>query len=204
MLSAISRGELPREDVSAFQIRQMQMYSDAIRATIAELWPGLKSIPEQKQQQIASYRASLTSDALSHADLRQGRGIFKQNCAKCHKLFDDGELIGPVLTGAQRNNVSYLLENIVDPNATVSKNYQLTIILTEDGRVVSGILLDQNDRTVTLRTATERLILSRDEVAEIRDSQLSMMPDSQLDVMRSDQVRDLIAYLMSPSQVPLP
>ena len=108
------------------------------------------------------------------------------------------------MTGAQRNNLNYLLENIVDPSATVSKDYQLTIVMMEDGRVLSGILLDQNDRTITLRTANERMILARDEIEEIRDSKLSMMPDQQLDVMTPNQVRDLLAYLMSPSQVPMP
>jgi putative membrane-bound dehydrogenase-like protein len=205
LLSAVEDGAIDREQVSSFQIRQMQMFeSDAIDAKIKELWPELQAIPQQKQQQIASYRTSLTPNALGKANLSNGRGIFKQQCARCHQLFDDGELVGPALTGAQRNNLNYLLENIVDPSATVSKNYQLTIVLLEDGRVLNGILMDQNDRTITLRTANERLILARDEIEEIRDSQLSMMPDRQLDVMKSDQVRDLIAYLMSPSQVQLP
>ena len=141
---------------------------------------------------------------LSKADLSQGRFIFKQQCAKCHILFDDGETIGPPLTGTQRNQINYLLENIVDPSATVSKDYQLSIVLTDDGRVLNGVLLDQNERTITLRTTDQRLVLSRDQIEVIRESALSLMPDQQLDVMTPDQVRDLIAYLMSPSQVPLP
>ncbi len=205
LLSAIEAGSIDRDQLSPFQIRQMQLFQDdSIDAMIEKLWPELKTISEQKQRQIASYRKSLTPDVLARADLSQGRALFKHQCAKCHKLFDDGELVGPVLTGSQRNNLSYLLENIVDPSATVSKNYQLTIVLTEDGRILNGVLMDQNDRTITVRTTTERLTIARDEILEIRDSKLSMMPDQQLDVMKPDEVRDLLGYLMSPSQVPLP
>ena len=218
LLAAIDAGRIDREEMSSFQVRQLGLLNDkAITAAVERIWPELKDIPQQKQEQIRRYRDALTPQTLAGANLSAGRGLFKQNCAKCHRLFDDGELVGPALTGAQRNNLNYLLENIVDPSATVSKDYQLTVVLMEDGRVLSGILIDNDERTLTLRTTNERMILSRDEVDEnermilsrdevdeILDSQLSLMPDRQLDVMRPEQVRDLIAYLMSPSQVPMP
>jgi putative heme-binding domain-containing protein len=119
-------------------------------------------------------------------------------------LFSTGGRIGPDLTGSQRNNINYLLENTVDPSATVSKNFHLTVALMEDGRVLSGIVAEESERTVTMQTASERIALLRDEIEELRVSNLSMMPERQLDVMTSEQVRDLIGYLMSPSQVPLP
>ena len=205
LLSAVEKGTIDRDQISPFQIRQMEMFGDtAIGSRIERLWPELKTISAQKKQQIAAYRASLTPEILAKANVSNGRGIFKQQCAKCHTLFDDGEIVGPALTGTQRTNLNYLLENIVDPSATVSKDYQLTIVRMNDGRVLSGILKNQNDRTVTLRTLTERLVLARDRIEAIRSSDLSLMPDQQLDVMKPEQVRDLIAYLMSPQQVPLP
>ena len=152
LLTAVKEGKIARDQVSPFQIRQMQMFGDeAIQAKIEALWPELRAIPQQKRRQIASYRQLLTPTALSQANLRHGRAIFKQQCAKCHQLFDDGQLVGPALTGAQRSNLNYLLENIVDPSATVSKDYQLTTLVMADGRVLSGILMAQNDRTMTLR-----------------------------------------------------
>ena len=119
-------------------------------------------------------------------------------------MFGTGGRIGPDLTGSQRNNLNYLLENTVDPSATVSKNFHLSVALMADGRVVSGIVSEENERTITMQTATERLVVLRDDIEELRISNLSMMPERQLDVMTAEQVRDLIGYLMSPSQVPLP
>ena len=205
LLSAVSAGKIGRDQVSPFQLRQMQLLADAdINREIDRLWPELQAISAEKLERMAHYRELLTPTVLASADLSAGRVLFNQNCGKCHRLFGTGGRIGPDLTGAQRNNLHYLLENTVDPSATVSKNYHLTIALMADGRVVSGIVAEKSERTVTIQTATERLVLLRNEIEELRVSNLSMMPERQLDVMASEQVRDLIGYLMSPSQVPLP
>jgi putative membrane-bound dehydrogenase-like protein len=205
LLAAVSEAKIGRNQVSPFQLRQMQLLGDtSINREIDRLWPELKAISSEKLERIAHYRETLTPAVLASADLSAGRALFNQNCGKCHRLFGTGGTIGPDLTGSQRNNLSYLLENTVDPSATVSKNFHLTITLMEDGRVVSGIVTEESERTITIQAATERLVLLRDEIEELRVSNLSMMPERQLDVMTSEQVRDLIGYLMSPSQVPLP
>ena len=210
LLNAVQSGTVPREEISPFQIRQMQTFRDTeIASRIESLWPELNAIPEEKQRQIADYRSLLTPEYLSAADRSAGRALFKQNCAGCHQLFDDGNRVGPVLTGGQRNDLNYLLENIVDPSATVSKDYELSTLVLEDGRVLQGIVVGQNERTLTLQTVSqqrggERVVFEIEEIAELRKSPLSLMPDRQLDTLQPHQVRDLIGYLMSPRQVPLP
>ena len=138
------------------------------------------------------------------ADRSRGRLVFSKSCANCHKLFGEGKTIGPDLTGAQRTNLNYLLENIVDPSATVSKNFQLSIVILEDGRNFSGVIVERKDKTVTIQTADRRVTIARDEIDETLESKLSLMPENQLKVMKPQDVRNLISYLMSPSQVPLP
>lgn len=205
LLAAVSAAQIDRDQVSPFQLRQMQLLGNPdINREIDRLWPGLKAISSEKLARISHFRGALKPQVLAAADLSAGRALFNQNCGKCHRLFGTGGRIGPDLTGSQRNNLNYLLENTVDPSATVSKNYHLSIALMEDGRVVLGIVSEENERTVTLQTISERLVLLRDEIEELRVSNLSMMPERQLDVMSSTQVRDLIGYLMAPGQVPLP
>ncbi|MCB9937914.1 MAG: c-type cytochrome [Planctomycetaceae bacterium] len=205
LLAAVSTGKIARDHVSPFQLRQMQLLGNStINAEIDRLWPELKAISSEKMERIAHYREQLTPETLAAANLSAGRAIFDLNCGKCHRLFGTGGRIGPDLTGSQRNNLNYLLENTVDPSATVSKNFHLSVALMADGRVVSGIVAEESERTITMQTAAERIVLLRDDIEELRISNLSMMPERQLDVMTAEQVRDLIGYLMSPSQVPLP
>jgi putative heme-binding domain-containing protein len=168
------------------------------------LWPELKTISAAKRTRIDQLKSRLSPAVLTLADRVQGRRRFAQTCATCHTLFGQGGKIGPDLTGSQRSNLDYLLENIIDPSAIVQPAYKMSTIALADGRVLNGIVIEQSGPTLTVQTPTERLILNRADVEEIRKSELSLMPDGLLDVLPEREVRDLLGYLMSPQQVALP
>ena len=201
LLDAVQSGQVKRETVTPFLLRQIQLLSDdQLNSRIEALWPELRLIATDKLQVIANYREQLAADRLSQADLGKGRKLFEKSCGKCHKLFGQGGAIGPELTGAQRTNLNYLLENIVDPSATLAANYRMSIVLLDDGRAVNGVIGQQTAKTISVQTPTEKLILDRKTIDEIRPSQLSLMPDGLLNVLQQEQVRDLIGYLMSAAQ----
>lgn len=130
--------------------------------------------------------------------------LFTTHCAKCHKLYGEGGAIGPDLTGAQRSNLDYLLENILDPSSVVSKDYRMSVAELEDGRVLSGIIVEQTPRTLTLQTQTDKVTIERGEIVELTPTNLSPMPDGILQPLSESQIRDLIAYLKHPQQVAIP
>ncbi len=205
LLDAVAAGKIPSRDVPPFQLRQMLTYGDdALSSRVRRLWPELEQLAESKQQRIRELTAQLTPETLAAADLPRGRLLFNQACAKCHKLFGEGGTTAPELTGAQRANLAYLLENIVDPSATISRNFQMSVVLLDDGRVLNGIVLEQTERTITLQTPTEAVVLDRASIAHLRETNLSLMPEGQLDRLTREEIRDLIGYLMSPTQVALP
>ncbi len=74
----------------------------------------------------------------------------------------------------------------------------------KDGRVLTGIVTTKNDRTLTLQTAQDRITLSQSDIEELKPQSTSLMPDGQLQTLSEEQVRDLVRYLQSPVQVPLP
>ena len=85
--------------------------------------------------------------------------MFQKQCANCHRFFDLGGSIGPDITGSQRTNVDYLLENIVDPSAAVARDYRMQIIELIDGRVLTGLVESESDQAVTLLTVNERIVV---------------------------------------------
>ena len=93
---------------------------------------------------------------------------------------------------------------MVDPSAVLAKDYQPTIILTIDGRVLTGILKKETPEAVTIATANEIVIVPRVEIEELRLSETSMMPDNLWKPLDNHQIRSLRAYLASPRQVDLP
>lgn len=198
LLSALEAEKVEARLVPPFLMRQMQLFGDAeITNRIGKLWPERRLIGVDKLKQIRHYQSELTEDRLADATASNGRQLFDKTCAKCHKLFGEGGDIGPELTGAQRSNLNYLLENIVDPSATLARSYRMSIVLLTDDRILNGVVSQQTDRTITLQTPTEKLVLDRTLIEEIRPSELSLMPDGLLADMSIDQVADLVRYLQS-------
>ena len=130
--------------------------------------------------------------------------MFAKTCAACHTLFDAGGKIGPELTGSQRRNLDYVLSNVLDPSAVLAKDYQMHLIQTGDGRVLSGIIKSEDDNAISVQTATELVVVPKSEIETRQETANSMMPDGLLPSLSADEVRDLVSYLASPSQVPLP
>ena len=153
---------------------------------------------------IDQLRTELPSEVVAKSDPRVGRAIFQKSCANCHVLYGVGVKIGPDLTGSNRKNLDYLLENIVDPSASVGADFRTIIALLKDGRVINGVMTATTARTLTLQTAQDPVTLDREEIDSIKQSKTSLMPDGLLQNQSTAQIRDLICYLMSTDQVPLP
>jgi putative heme-binding domain-containing protein len=205
LLDQIASEKIPRQDLTAFHARQIRSLGDsALSARLAEVWGELRESPADRRERAAKLKASVDSSALAQADRSRGRAVFEKVCASCHKLHGRGGEVGPDLTGGGRENVDYLLENLVDPSASVSADFRMSVVAMRDGRVLNGLVRGSTARTLTLQTQTESLVLDRGEIEEVRPSPNSLMPEGLLDPLTPAEVRDLLAYLMHRTQVPLP
>ncbi|HUR45553.1 MAG TPA: PVC-type heme-binding CxxCH protein [Candidatus Saccharimonadales bacterium] len=205
LLDGVVSGKMPREEISAYHARQIRGLNEAaLNKKLALAWGELRETSADKQQLINQWRARLTPSALAKADVRQGRLVFNTACAVCHTLYGEGGKIGPDLTGGGRENLDYLLENIVDPSAVVTADFRMSVIDLKDGRRLNAIMTAKTERTMTLKTMTETLTVERAEINELLDSKESLMPEGLLESLSPEQARDLIAYLMQKTQVPLP
>ncbi|MDG3007894.1 PVC-type heme-binding CxxCH protein [Paludisphaera mucosa] len=202
LLDAVERGVVPRRDVSVTIARQIQALGDAgLAKRLESVWGTVRATSADKASLIGKYKSVL---AAGKPDLGNGRALYLRTCHACHKLFDAGGDVGPELTGSDRANADYILENVLDPSATVAREYTVTNVATADGRLVSGILRGQTDAVLTIQTANERILLPREDVEEIKSSNVSMMPEGQLEALSPQEIRDLFAYLASPGQVAPP
>ena len=164
----------------------------------------MKPASATRTVQIKKYKDLLTPDTLRSGNAANGRATFARNCATCHKLFGEGQAVGPELTGAQRGNLDYLLENVVDPSAAVANEYKMHEFQLLDGRVITGIVKKESPQAVTVRTVNEELVIPVTDIEKRKPTQNSVMPEGMFDALKPDEVRDLVAYLMGKGQVPLP
>jgi putative membrane-bound dehydrogenase-like protein len=205
LLAAVADGRILKTDLTASVARQIHDYGDAeLDELLRQTWGEFRDSPAEKKEQIAKLKEQLTKSALAAADKSAGRALFAKTCAACHKFFGEGQTVGPDLTGANRDNLDYLLENMIDPSAVVSADFRMSVLTLADGRVLNGLVLAETDATLTLRTATETVTLDRTDVEDRRQVPLSLMPENQLQTLTPDQIRDLIGYLQTREQVALP
>jgi putative membrane-bound dehydrogenase-like protein len=205
LLSAVEKKAVPRGDISAYLARQLYSLGDRqVTERLRAVWGEIRDTTPQKKEQIARYKGMLTPAVLGKADLGHGRVVYSKTCQQCHKLYGEGGSIGPDLTGSNRANLEYLLSNIIDPSAEVGQDYRMSVVETQAGRVVTGIIVERSPNRVVVQTATEKVVLAREDVDTIKDSPVSMMPEGILDTLSREQVRDLIGYLAGKTQVPLP
>lgn len=105
--------------------------------------------------------------------------------------------MGPNLTGSDRKNVGYLLENIIDPSASVPGDYQMSIVSMKDGRVLTGAVMNRRDPVVRLRMMAEELKIDGNEIDEIKGLGMSLMPEGLLNGLSEEELVDLFGYLRS-------
>ncbi|MCL4204083.1 MAG: c-type cytochrome [Pirellulaceae bacterium] len=205
LLEAVGRGQVARSEISAYHARQLASLNDSqVDRLLLEHWGAIRETSAEKAELVHQFKERLTDRYLSAADMSNGRLVFKTVCANCHRLYGQGEQIGPDLTGSNRDNLDYLFNKLVDPSASVPQDYRISTIFLADGRVLAGIVGAATDRTIQIQMQDQRLTIHRDDIEEIVPSTLSLMPEGLLKPLDDVQIRDLIAYLRGQNQVPLP
>jgi putative membrane-bound dehydrogenase-like protein len=204
LLNALDEKQVATADVTADIIRQLRNLKDEkLNERIVEAWGTVRSTPLDKTLLIKQYQEMLTKAPRNEPDLSHGRAVFAKTCQQCHTLFGVGDKVGPELTGSNRANLDYLLSNVLDPSALIAKDYMPITIVTDDGRVITGLVMREDPGSLTIRTANESLVVPRDEIDEMEPSTKSMMPDDLFKPLSEQDVRALVAYLASPAQVPM-
>jgi putative heme-binding domain-containing protein len=204
LVKSVAAKQIPMTDLSADVLRQLRNIKDEeLAKQIAAVWGSLRDTAEDKVREIRRVRAMIVARQARPDELPRGRAVFAKTCQQCHTLFGTGAKIGPDLTGSNRADLEYLLTNVLDPSAVMAKEYQPNLIATTDGRVITGLVLKDDGKTLTIATANDTITLPRSDIDEMKLSDKSMMPDDLLKQLDDDDVRALVAYLASPKQVPM-
>ena len=161
------------------QARQIRNLKDPeIDRKLAKVWGTISESSEAKRASIEKWKSVLTSERLARASATAGRTVFNRSCATCHRLFGEGTNFGPDLTGSDRRNLAYLLENVVDPNATVPVDARMMIARLKDGRVLTGLSGASTDRNITIRAPSGvQEVVDRAEIAALEQLPQSIMKE---------------------------
>jgi putative membrane-bound dehydrogenase-like protein len=203
LLGELKAGRIPRADLTPFHARQIRSLGDeSLARELEAVWGKMRESPDDKQKLMAQLKRDLAPEVLARADLGKGRALYHVLCSSCHTLYGEGGKLGPDLTGSGRANLDYLLASVIDPSALVGADYRMSLIRLEDGRTLSGIVAARDEGWLSLSTLAGAIPIMADEVVTEETSEFSLMPEGLLAGLDTEQVRDLMAYLMAPTQVP--
>jgi putative membrane-bound dehydrogenase-like protein len=199
LLKAVEAKTVPSTALSPFLVRQLTAFDDAeIAALIKSAWGDVNAPKADMAVRVKKYRDLLTPAALAKGDAAKGKMMFMATCGACHKLFGEGQNVGPDITGSNRADLGYLLENVLDPNAVIGKDYQLNLFTMKDGRVMSGVIKAENAAAVKIAMmGGVEFTLPVADIAKREVSKLSTMPEGLFDALPPEMVVDLVNYLQS-------
>ncbi|MGH8247972.1 MAG: c-type cytochrome, partial [Gammaproteobacteria bacterium] len=128
----------------------------------------------------------------------RGKLVFEKNCARCHMpRRKGGARVGPDLSGVNNKTKEELLASILNPSYSIEPRFVNYLVTTKDGRMFDGVIANETPAAITLRDGSDEgdEIILRKNIAEIRASRISLMPDNLERSLSRQDLADLIAHL---------
>jgi putative heme-binding domain-containing protein len=202
LIAHVEAKQIAAERVSPVLIRKLRLLPDErLQRRITALWgEGTVADPAALSAQLAQYETAL---AAATGNPYAGHKLFTAQCGKCHVLFGEGGKIGPDLTVYKRDDLRGMLTNILQPSLEIREGYETYMVQTDDGRLLSGFIADQDAGVVVLRGIDgKNVVVPRGTIEDMRAAPISLMPEGLLQGLSPEQVRDLFAYLRATQPLP--
>jgi len=195
LLKAIQAQSLPATALNLNQIRRLSGFKDPATQTLSkEIYGAVRETRNPDRDHVIGNMRNVLDTV--PGDPHSGHAVFKKVCAQCHKIYGEGADVGPDITLNGRNNWEQLLSNVLDPSLVIGKGYQARLLATADGRVLTGLPVEETDQQVVLKVQGGKLeTIPRSEIEQFKVSELSMMPEALEKQLTPQELADLFAFL---------
>lgn len=200
ILTSMKKGMIKNNEIPAYVARNISNMS-GVGHRFDELYGDAKSVSGNKAKLISEYKEKLNSPAFAKADVKSGRLVFQKTCAACHKIYGEGGVIGPDLTGSNRADQDYILLNIIDPSFDMPEAYRMVTLKKHDGQILTGNIIEEDQQKVVLNMVGAKQTVLKVDIQKRDVSPVSMMPEGLLNNLSDKEFLDLIKYLQTDKQV---
>lgn len=161
----------------------------------------LSALPPREKKTQENIVQHFKSHATFELSVENGKAVFEKNCAVCHQLAGKGAIVGPQLDGIGNRGLERLLEDVLDPNRAVDINFRTTTVITDAGRIVSGLKRREEGAVlVFVDNQGKEFTVAKDDIDEQQQSSLSLMPANLLEILSPQELHDLLAYLLQSTK----
>ncbi len=195
LLTAIKENRVPREAISMNHVRKLLASNDQeLVDQVTASWGALRTERSPERDQVIAQMRDVIHT--TPGDAHRGQAVYTKLCATCHKMYGEGQEVGPDITVNGRSSFEQLLSNVFDPSLVIGSAYQAVTVNTTDGRVLTGLLAENNDQRVVLKVQGGKVeTIARADVDEMGVSKLSLMPEDVERQLKPEEIADLFAYI---------
>ncbi len=196
LLNAIGRKRVPANALNLNQVRSLLATGDEeLAAAVNQHWGTVRTGRDpERAKKIAEWKTFVREHP---GDPFVGEKVFAKLCGQCHTMHGKGAKVGPDITLNGRNSFDQLLSNVFDPSLVIGRAYQARTVVTTEGRVLNGLLLEENDQRVVLNMqGGKQETIPRDEIEVLKVSDVSLMPEDLEKQLKPAEIADLFAYLV--------
>jgi putative heme-binding domain-containing protein len=195
LLAAVESKRIPTSELNVNQVRRLQKTKDPeISKRVKALWGSIREGRDGRRERLVNQMGKLVRS--TPGDPVAGQAVYNKLCAQCHKIYGQGQDVGPDITSNGRNDFDQLVSNVFDPSLVIGPGYQATTVATTDGRVLTGLLTEDGTERVVLKIQGGKLeLIPRGQIDEIKTSAVSLMPEEIEKQLGPQEIADLFAFL---------
>lgn len=160
-----------------------------------KLTAGLPAVSAELQKLLEERRTAFNT---ARTSIDRGRTVFEKACAVCHQLDGKGAIVGPQLDGVGNRGLERIIEDVLDPSRNIDPAFRPSLVTLKDDTSVTGLLRrEEGEVLVFVDSLGKEVSVPKKEIAERRESQLSLMPSNFAEALPVEEFYDLMAFLLA-------
>jgi putative heme-binding domain-containing protein len=195
LVESIGAGKLPSTALNVNQVQRLMALKDKeLTSAVNKYWGSIRTTRDPARESLVGEMRKLIR--ATTGDAHRGIEVFNRVCGQCHKIYGQGQDVGPDITANGRASVEQLLSNVFDPSLVIGAAYQARTVQAADGRIVTGLLTEDSPQRIVLKLQGGKLeTIARDDVEAMKVSELSLMPEGLEKQLKPQEIADLFAFI---------
>ncbi len=188
----------PTKEVAMLALRQMYSVgrSDTELSTALGKIAGIDADPQPfTKEQVAAKRKVVEADG----DAIRGEAVFRRadlSCMKCHAVSKGGGQVGPDLSALGASSpIDYIINSISNPDQQIKEAFVTRVVITDEGLVHQGIVVDRTDERLVLKDAAGKQVTIPTASIDEEVAGKSLMPKGLMKFMTDAEFVDLVKFL---------
>jgi putative heme-binding domain-containing protein len=195
LIEKVETEAIPRRDLDPSTVQQLRNYPDP---GLRERAASVLGKPTERAPLVARYVQGLPSEFDAQTAKENGQKLYAEHCSVCHAPKPGQPALGPTVENLAHWTNEQWVTAVLDPNQTIEPKFQQSLVMTVDGQITAGIVVEKSSQSLKLATTDGRIQeLALEDVEEIKQLPISLMPEGFEEKLSPQQLSEIMHFLRS-------